>query len=56
MKFRTCPNCKIKIPIDGGYYFDENDSMCCEVCKKIIVPAFEDKPVEPPPRTSVTLK
>jgi hypothetical protein len=47
MKFRTCPSCLVKIPIEGGYYFDENGQMCCEACKKEIIPLKEEAVAQP---------
>lgn len=32
---RTCPNCLEKIPIDSGFFFDDNLNLICSKCGKI---------------------
>lgn len=33
---RRCPNCRVLIPIDKGFYFDKKQNMICAVCNKPI--------------------
>jgi hypothetical protein len=37
MKPRTCPNCQKEIPVDKGFYFDENMNILCCECDNVIL-------------------
>lgn len=39
---RTCPNCKVQIPIDKGFTFDDDLNMICEKCSKIAYPVCNE--------------
>jgi hypothetical protein len=50
MKPRTCQHCGNRIPIDSGFYFDEQLNLLCSKCKKVIIPVDEKSYVDPLPR------
>lgn len=39
MNPRNCPACKISIPIDHGYCFDDNLNLICSECNNVIFDA-----------------
>lgn len=39
---RQCPHCKIVIPIDKDFSFDEKLNLICGNCNKIAFPATQD--------------
>ena len=34
MRPRTCPNCRVEIPLEEGFHFDENLNLICDYCGK----------------------
>lgn len=48
-KPRTCPSCGCALPVDRGYFFDNDLNMICLNCESIIISAnyaFDKKPDE----------
>lgn len=41
-KPRTCPHCKRFIPVDSGFYFDDQNNLICEECDKVVFPASQE--------------
>lgn len=36
---RTCPKCKVVIPMDAGFHFDKELNLVCDNCKETIIPS-----------------
>lgn len=36
---RKCPHCKVQIPLDRGFHFDEAMNLVCDKCDKIAFPS-----------------
>lgn len=49
MKPRTCKHCDTVIPLDRGFYYDDNLNLICGTCNEVLCPTEDEENKPNPP-------